>query len=440
MFSKTNLKQILILALGFFWCSSVYLTQSTALSLCSNQDYSNVIAVVFGNLSMALGIFLFSLIYRKVNNIKKYYILSLLFSLISLVIFIGTKNVIIMSFCLCLTALFGTSGFCGGYHFALVASNVEKEYRGRVFALGYAIGSIFAYIISLLPNNIYATYISLFIYIPVILVNLYLVIKQKELEIIEKEKYTTNFKKYFAVIVVITVFMAFLSAISADVIAIYSFDMNGVFTNSRIYYSIGLIIAGILCDKRKELFDMLTLSSFIFYLISIVLLNQNIPSGIIVAISFLFLGFFVIFRTITFMNISNNKKNMLFMSSYGLMYSRIVEGTLSIFEKSILEHYLVLILLEAVVLCALLLVYVLLYMKNNSINENDKVKEISLKYKLSIQEEKVLNLLMQDLSNKEIADKLYLSIYTIKNHVSNIYKKTKMNKRELREKCQQKDY
>ena len=440
MFCKSNLKQICILALGFFWCSSVYLTQSTMLSLYSNQDFSNIISVVFGNLSMALGIFLFALIYKKVRNTKRYYILAMLFSLISLITFFGTKNHIVMSVCLCLTALFGTSGFCGGYHFTLIASNVEKEYRARVFAFGYAIGSILAYVISLLPNNIYATYISLFIYIPVILVTLYLIIKHRDLEIYEKEKYSINFKKYFAVISVITIFMAFLSAISTDIIAIYSFDMKGIFTNSRIYYSLGLIIAGILCDKRKELFDMLTLASFVFYLISIVLFNQNISPSIIVAISFFFLGFFVLFRTIAYMDISNNKKNVVFMSSYGLMYSRIVEGTLAIFEKNIIEHYILLILLESIVLCLLLLVYVIQYVKNKTTNENEKIKEISLKYKLSVQEEKVLNLLMQDLTNQEIADKLYLSIYTIKNHISNIYKKTKMNKQQLRETCQKKDY
>ena len=57
-----------------------------------------------------------------------------------------------------------------------------------------------------------------------------------------------------------------------------------------------------------------------------------------------------------------------------------------------------------------------------------------IRYKLSSQEEKVLNLLVQDLTKKEIADKLYLSVNTIKNHVSNIYKKTGMKKNELKEK------
>ena len=79
--------------------------------------------------------------------------------------------------------------------------------------------------------------------------------------------------------------------------------------------------------------------------------------------------------------------------------------------------------------------YFLYYLKNNHSTSNDKVKEIVLKYKLSNQEEKVLELLIQDLTKKEIADKLYLSINTIKIHVTNIYKKTGMTRAELKERC-----
>lgn len=435
MFSKNNLKYILILALGFFACSSIYLTESTVLAGYTSGDFANKVSVVYANLVMALGIFLFSLVYKKFKNIKQYYILMMLLSLISLITFFATENVMVMSISLCLCCLFGTSGFCGGYHFALMALNVEEGYKARVFGLGYALGSILAYVMTLLPSFVFASYISLFIYIPVILVNLFLVIRQKELDVIEKESYTLSFKKYFVVLSVMIIFMAFLSAISTDIISTYAFDIKGVFSNSRIWYGLGLVIAGIIYDKNKEALDIFTLTSFIFYLISIVLLNQKISPSIIVALSFFFLGFFVIFRTLAFMNLSLKKKNMLFMAAYGLMFSRIVEGSLAVFENDLLEHYLVVILLEAIVLGLLLWMYILLYMKNNSMTENDKAKELSLKYNLSVQEEKVLNLLIQDLTNQEMADKLFLSVNTIRNHVANIYKKTGMKKKELREKC-----
>ena len=55
--------------------------------------------------------------------------------------------------------------------------------------------------------------------------------------------------------------------------------------------------------------------------------------------------------------------------------------------------------------------------------------------KLGNQEEKVLNLLLQGMSNQEIANELFVSIHTIRNHIANIYKKTGMKKKELKEKC-----
>ena len=57
-----------------------------------------------------------------------------------------------------------------------------------------------------------------------------------------------------------------------------------------------------------------------------------------------------------------------------------------------------------------------------------------IKYKLGIQEEKVLNLLIQGMSNQEMANELFVSVNTIRNHVANIYKKTGMKKKELIEK------
>ena len=117
------------------------------------------------------------------------------------------------------------------------------------------------------------------------------------------------------------------------------------------------------------------------------------------------------------------------------MLHRIVEGILVYFEKSIIDRFLITIVIETVLMCILILVYVLFFVKKNVASKNDKVKEIAVKYELSIQEEKVLGYLIQDMTNQEIADTMYLSINTIKNHNARIYKKTGMNKKELREKC-----
>lgn len=435
MFSKNNLKQIVILSLGFFWCSSIYLIQQKYLLKCCNKNFVNEVAVLYGSFSMALGILLFMFIYKKSKNIKSYYILFSIFSIISSMLFFGTNNNILMSICLCLTCLFGTAGFGVGYHFSLLTFNIDKEYRGRVFSIGYGVGSILTYLFSLLPCNFYINITSMIIFIPIIVLNIILIYNSRDIIIESKDTYTKSYKKYIVTISIIVLLMSLLSAISTDIVSTHIFNLDGLFANTRIYYCIGLLLAGFLIDKNNEIFDVSTIISFIFSLLSIILLNQNISPNLVIALSYFFVGFFVVFRTLIFVNLFNQKRSTIIICSIGLMYSRIMEGIFAIVQKELVNNYILLIVIQAILLCLVLWVYLLYYLKSNRTTANDKLNEIVLKYKLSSQEEKVLNLLVQDLTKKEIAEKLYLSVNTIKNHVSNIYKKTGMNKSELKEKC-----
>ncbi|MCB0456130.1 MAG: helix-turn-helix transcriptional regulator [Flavobacteriaceae bacterium] len=49
---------------------------------------------------------------------------------------------------------------------------------------------------------------------------------------------------------------------------------------------------------------------------------------------------------------------------------------------------------------------------------------------LSKQEQKVMELILEDKSNKEIADALFISVSTVKTHINNIYKKLNISSRE----------
>ena len=59
----------------------------------------------------------------------------------------------------------------------------------------------------------------------------------------------------------------------------------------------------------------------------------------------------------------------------------------------------------------------------------DKV-ESNNKEQLTRQEQNILNLLLEDKSNKEIADALFVSLSTVKTHVNNIYKKLNVQNRD----------
>lgn len=57
--------------------------------------------------------------------------------------------------------------------------------------------------------------------------------------------------------------------------------------------------------------------------------------------------------------------------------------------------------------------------------DHQKLKELNI----SVREQEVLQELANGLSNKEIADKLFVSESTVKTHVSNIYTKLKVQRR-----------
>ena len=209
MFSRNNLYHILILALGFFASSSIYMTENTMLAEYTGVEFANLVSASFGNLAMAAGIIVFVLLYKKIKNIRRFYIIAMTLSIAVLIAFCFTQNVIVMSILLVLYLFLCTSGFCGGYHFSLIAYNIESGYRGRVFAIGYAIGSLSSFVMSMLPKSINASYICLFIYVPIIVLNIFLVYRNNDMPSIEKCKSTTDFKKYFSLLAIIVIVMAF---------------------------------------------------------------------------------------------------------------------------------------------------------------------------------------------------------------------------------------
>lgn len=433
MFSKINLKHILILALGFFFCSSIYLTQEQYLfDKCSDENFVNIVELLFGSFSMAIGILLFGIMCKKNKKTKLFYLIFNILALISGIVFFITKNTYVMSICMCLTCLFGTAGFGAGYHFSLLSKNVDTKYRGTIFAIGYGLGNIGTYLLITLPEKFYSTALSLIFYIPVFLIFLFLVMKEEKFSIIKENKKEISIKSYFIKMSIIMLSMSLLSALSTDAIGYFTINLSGGYGNTRLYYCLGLLIAGILCDKKKNIFDILIISSFIFSLLSVILLKENYSINIVAALSYFFVGFFVIFRTITFVNMVDKKSNMIYASAFGLMYSRIMEGLMVLFEDQLINNFTLLIIITCIMLSIVITLFLTIYFSNNT--NDDMIKNISVKYKLSNQEEKILELLINNNSNQEIADKLYVSISTVKNHITSIYKKTGMNKKQLKEK------
>jgi LuxR family maltose regulon positive regulatory protein len=64
-----------------------------------------------------------------------------------------------------------------------------------------------------------------------------------------------------------------------------------------------------------------------------------------------------------------------------------------------------------------------------AIEKRDKLNKISFKAGLSARELDALKLIAEDLTNQEIADKLFISLQTVKTHVKNILLKLEVDSR-----------
>jgi len=79
-----------------------------------------------------------------------------------------------------------------------------------------------------------------------------------------------------------------------------------------------------------------------------------------------------------------------------------------------------------VVLGVSILINIVLYLKLYKLTH----QKINIRSTLTKQEQNILDLLLEDKSNKDIADALFVSISTVKTHVNNVYRKLKVQTRE----------
>jgi hypothetical protein len=433
---KNNYKYILLLAVGFLWCSLSYLSQEIVLLNVYDKIITNNVIMIYDSFAMALGIIIFMFLYKKNFDVKKIYIIFLIISIcLNIVFYIINPNYIsmIISIVLC---LIGSAGFGVAYHFSLITSNVKKDNRGLMFAFGYGLGAFLTYLISLIPNDFISSAKLLLILLPLILINIYFInINDKFSNIKKNDKLTfLEKKKLFSLIALILV-MSLISSFSSNMVAIFNYSKETGFAYSRIYYAIGLLVAGYFADKNNKVFEIASISSLLFPLITIILFKEQINMLMIANLNYFFIAFFVVYRTLSFMNLSD--KNKIYLSAFGLCICRVIEGTLSLLNNYFEFTYLFLTICIIILVAFMIGIYTYLY-SLNFVNKEDVFQDFCVKYKLSIQEKKILNLILQDYSNQDIASSLVVSINTVRNHVAHIYKKCNMKKEKIKEIINQK--
>ena len=285
---KNNYKYILLLAVGFLWCSLSYLSQEIVLLNVYDKIITNNVIMIYDSFAMALGIIIFMFLYKKNFDVKKIYIIFLIISIcLNIVFYIINPNYIsmIISIVLC---LIGSAGFGVAYHFSLITSNVKKDNRGLMFAFGYGLGAFLTYLISLIPNDFISSAKLLLILLPLILINIYFININDKFSNIKKNDKLTFLEKMKLLSLILV--MSLISSFSSNMVAIFNYSKETGFAYSRIYYAIGLLVAGYFADKNNKVFEIASISSLLFPLITIILFKEQINMLMIANLNYFFIS------------------------------------------------------------------------------------------------------------------------------------------------------
>ena len=146
-------------------------------------------------------------------------------------------------------------------------------------------------------------------------------------------------------------------------------------------------------------------------------------------LSYFAFGFFAVYRVILFSDIAS-KRGTLFLAGFGLMTGRIGDALGEGVCITLAGKTGILVLLTAILFAVTVLVffkaYAVLYtpITEEQQSEQEKFYRFAVKHDLSSRERDLLQLLLEEKTNSEIAAALFISENTVKFHVKNILQKT----------------
>ena len=450
------------------------------------------IATGWSYLAQAAGMILFIMLYKyfhKISGKKSFQVLLFVAEIpiicISLFVPSGT-SLIFMIFLLNIII-----GLHTGFTFTLVAVQIAPAHHGFCFALAYALGAIGSWLISLPGTEIMTAYFMIFVYsILIALISVLILMYENAFRSEEDGRtedsmtisvgsedhsklmpfsaVTPEQGRELLILGTVIAAMAIITAIGTNDQICVEYAQKINIPAQRAFYALGLIAAGILYDKNHTLCGICTVASLIYPIVLIMLYNETGSFVAVIAISYIFQGFYSVYRAGSFMSVSDRYK-LPYLAVMGLVISRIFEA-LSVFVLNEIGYN----KLSTVVISGILFIPLVILFYSMVVEDYDKkqaastaaataaivsarqeaVKEVyaelsapenapmlkeltakerraafAEKYGLTRREEEIAEYLANGKTNGEIADSLKLSENTVRFHVSNLLKKTGMKDR-----------
>lgn len=424
-----------LVALCFLWTGSGYLTwlyHLLSFYPASSVDiYTEIISYIF----QMCGLILFSFCMKKKHKsfTTTYASISAMFAdLIFITLSVLSPNGACALFFGYLMNLF--HGIVAGIYLTKLTTQISQQKRGIVFGVGYGFGSIGSWIISLIGNGNFlkSNYVLILYTLFVLLSAIILHIsnrKSKEKPALPKPVFPIDIS--VIVLAGITVFM--ISCIKNIGFYFPTADLsNSSFSLelSRAFYAIGLITAGIINDKNRKWGAVCCIAALVFPFAMFILQNSLESSLILWIVGYIFFGFFSVYRVILFSDIAGKSAQYLYFAGLGLMFGRCGDVAGASIGIILSSHTVVLVLCTSVAFMITIFLFINLYHKiyvpipPDQNNREYLLKKFEIFYQLTPREMEVVQLLLDNHTNGEIAEYLFISENTVKFHIKNILRKT----------------
>ena len=314
-------------------------------------------------------------------------------------------------------------GLIAGMYLWYLSKYVDRKKRALTFGFGYGLGTIGSYIISkIIPNNFLNNRYVFIVYSLSILLIYYL---DNNKEAIVSSKNNQKIDRKMFIILILFVLIINIVKNGSFYFPMQDIELGISLELSRCAYAVGLLIAGIINDINRKHGLILCIISLIFPF-AMLSLEQLIQAKIIIwVINYFFNGFFNVYRIILFSDLSDDEEKT-YLSGFGLTFGRFGDclgallGVLFVGKEVIFILFMIVLYLFAIVL--FFSIYNKLYNQVSPNNQNNTSYVDA--YGFSKREKDVYMLILQNKSNKEISDELFISNNTVKTHIKNILKKT----------------
>ncbi|MGN0506183.1 MAG: response regulator transcription factor [Lachnospiraceae bacterium] len=330
-------------------------------------------------------------------------------------------------------------GCVASIYLTKLVTEVSGQYRGITFGCGYGIGCIGSFILSLIGNgNFLKNRAVLLVYFVLILLSVLLLYLPSEKPVAESMPASPQYPLTKRMLLLAGISLLLLCSTKSMGFYFPTADLSNASVSleySRIFYAVGLVLAGIMNDKSRKFGAVCCLSSLVCPFAMLVL-KDNIESSLVLwIISYLFFGFFSVYRVILFTDMAANSTECLYLAGLGLMWGRCGDVIGTVLGICFSANTVILVLVTSLFFIITVPLFLSLYHKiylpviTEKEDKETLLEDFEKRYLLSPRESEVFQLIIDGRSNTEIAEALFISENTVKFHMKNILKKTNCSNR-----------